>query len=121
MNKATYQTGADVTVRAQFINNGVLANTKDNNFRAISNNWPVFALSHDIGTVTNTPHPLSLFALGHIRDPALSYITAHNGRQNRSLYFWSQFSTAADVVCCTSVTFKLVPSQTLLSDCQLLG
>ncbi|THV08423.1 DUF1793-domain-containing protein [Dendrothele bispora CBS 962.96] len=92
---ATFQTGADVTVRAQFIQHGVLPNTRDTNFRAISNNWPVFALAHDLGSITSATEVV--FAVGHIRDPAIEYITA-NGMQNRSLFFWSQFSSAADVI-----------------------
>lgn len=44
----TFQTGQDTLVRGQFINNGKLANTQDTNFRAINNDWPVFALSKDL-------------------------------------------------------------------------
>ncbi|KAJ7068407.1 DUF1793-domain-containing protein [Mycena amicta] len=94
---ATYQTGADVTVRAQFINNGKLANTLDTNFRAISNNWPVFGLAHDLGSVTTATVPV-LFSVGHVRDPAIQYIVAGGALQSRSSYFFSQFSTAADVI-----------------------
>ncbi|KAK7470511.1 hypothetical protein VKT23_001937 [Stygiomarasmius scandens] len=92
---ATFQTGADVTVRAQFIQNGVLPNTKDTNFRAVSDNWPVFGLAHDLGSITSATEVL--FAVGHIRDPAIEYITV-DGMQNRSLFFWSQFSSAAQVI-----------------------
>ncbi|KAF5366812.1 hypothetical protein D9758_006553 [Tetrapyrgos nigripes] len=94
---ATFQTGADVTVRAQFIRNGVLPNTQDTNFRAISDNWPVFALAHNLGSVSGTATTPVVFAVGHVRDPAIQYIT-RNGNQNRSLYFWSQFRTAADLI-----------------------
>ncbi|KAJ7498777.1 hypothetical protein FB451DRAFT_1015143 [Mycena latifolia] len=94
---ATYQTGADVTVRAQFINNGKLANTLDTNFRAISNNWPVFGLAHDLGTITAATTPV-VFSVGHIRDPAISYIVAGGGTQSRNLYFLSQFPTSAAVI-----------------------
>ncbi|KAJ7129315.1 DUF1793-domain-containing protein [Mycena epipterygia] len=94
---STYQTGADVTVRAQFINKGVLANTLDTGFRAINNNWPVFAFAHEIGAVT-TASPAVVFSIGHIRDPAIQYIVAGGATQSRSLYFLSQFSTAASVI-----------------------
>ncbi|KAJ6452366.1 DUF1793-domain-containing protein [Mycena vulgaris] len=94
---ATYQTGADVTVRAQFINNGKLANTLDTNFRAISNNWPVFGLAHDLGTISPATAPV-VFSVGHIRDPAISYIVAGGATQSRSLYFLSQFTTSASVI-----------------------
>ncbi|KAJ7684039.1 hypothetical protein B0H17DRAFT_1073347 [Mycena rosella] len=94
---ATYQTGADVNVRAQFINNGKLANTLDTGFRAVSNNWPVFGLAHDLGTITAATTPV-VFSVGHIRDPAISYIVAGGGTQSRSLYFLSQFTTSAAVI-----------------------
>ncbi|KAJ7179003.1 DUF1793-domain-containing protein [Mycena filopes] len=94
---ATFQTGADVTVRAQFINNGKLANTLDTAFRAISDNWPVFGFAHDLGTITTTKAPV-VFSVGHIRDPALEYVVAGGGTQSRNLYFLSQFPTSAAVI-----------------------
>ena len=103
-NSLTYQAGQDIVVRAQFINNGVLANTEDTNFRAVSDDWPVFALAHDLGTVAaSEASPTVVYALGHVRDPAIQYIIADNGRQDRSLYFWSQYASVADIVrspCC---------------------
>ena len=39
----TYQSGQDVVVRGNFLNNGVLPNTQDSSYRAISDSWPVFA------------------------------------------------------------------------------
>ncbi|KAJ7044481.1 DUF1793-domain-containing protein [Mycena alexandri] len=94
---ATFQTGADVTVRAQFINNGKLANTLDTAFRAIDDNWPVFGFAHDLGTITTATTPV-VFSVGHIRDPALEYIVASGGTQSRNLLFMSEFSTSAAVI-----------------------
>ncbi|KAI0774160.1 DUF1793-domain-containing protein [Fomes fomentarius] len=94
---ATWQTGQDTVVRAQFINNGKLANTADNQFRAVSDRWPVFAFAHDLGSVRAATTP-TVFAIGHVRDPAVQYITANNGRQNRSYYFWTQFSSVASAI-----------------------
>ncbi|KDQ29342.1 hypothetical protein PLEOSDRAFT_157064 [Pleurotus ostreatus PC15] len=93
----TFQTGADVTVRAQFLNNGRLPNTQDTNFRAIQDNWPVFAFAHDLGSVGSTAQS-RVIALGHARDPAVQYIIANNGRQDRSLFFFGQFATARDAL-----------------------
>ncbi|KAF8076521.1 DUF1793-domain-containing protein [Lyophyllum atratum] len=94
---ATFQTGGDVAVRAQFINNGRLPNTRDTNFRAIQDNWPVFALSHDLGSVTGATAP-AVVSVGHIRDPAIRYIVAGGGTQLRSVYFWSKFATPAALI-----------------------
>ncbi|KAJ4001761.1 hypothetical protein F5050DRAFT_1721221 [Lentinula boryana] len=94
---ATYQTGQDIIVRAQFINNGVLANTQDTNFRAVSNDWPVFGLAHNLGSVGSTASAPVVYSVGHIRDPALEYVVV-GGTQARSVYFWSEYSTPADVI-----------------------
>ncbi|KAI0771550.1 DUF1793-domain-containing protein [Trametes elegans] len=94
---ATWQTGEDVVVRAQFINNGKLANSQDTAFRAVSDRWPVFAFAHDLGSVSSASVPI-VFSVGHVRDPAIQYIVANNGRQNRSLFFWTCFSTVTDAI-----------------------
>jgi hypothetical protein len=86
-------------VRAQFINNGKLANTEDTNYRAVSNDWPVFAFAKNLGTVTSTATSPVVFTIGHVRDPAIQYITAHDVMQPRSVYFWTSFSTVAEAVC----------------------
>lgn len=94
----TYQTGQDAVVRAQFINNGVLANTEDTNFRAVSDNWPVFAFAHDLGIVSITATAPVIYTVGHVRDPAIQYIVADDVYQPRSVYFWSAYSSVADLV-----------------------
>ncbi|KAK3676571.1 hypothetical protein LTR78_003345 [Recurvomyces mirabilis] len=47
----TYQSGADIDVRGQFTTSGGLNNTNDTDFRAISDDWPVFAYAVDLGSV----------------------------------------------------------------------
>lgn len=94
---ATWQSGSDATVRAQFVNNGRLPNTADTNFRAVSNNWPVFGLAHDLGSITSASTPV-IFSIGHVRDPAIKYIAAGGTFQSRSLLFWSQFTSVSSVI-----------------------
>ncbi|KAF7340199.1 DUF1793-domain-containing protein [Mycena venus] len=94
---ATAQIGRDVVVRGQFLNNSVLSTVKDNNFRAISDSWPVFGLAKDLGKVGSTAAAVT-YAIGHIRDPAIKYVLAGNVKQERSLYFWSKFSTAQQLI-----------------------
>lgn len=96
-NAVTYQTGQDTVVRAQFLKNGTLANSQDTNFRAVSDDWPVFGLAQDLGTVSGTSQTV-VYAIGHVRDPAVQYIVANNGLQLRSMYFWSKFSSVTDLV-----------------------
>ncbi|KAI1794379.1 DUF1793-domain-containing protein [Ganoderma leucocontextum] len=94
---ATYQTGEDVVVRAQFAANGTLANTQDTAFRAISDRWPVFAFAHDLGAVTSATVPV-VYSIGHVRDPVVQYVILNGGVQARSSYFWTRFSTIGDAI-----------------------
>ena len=117
---ATYQTGQDIVVRQQFVSNGKLANTEDTNFRAVSNDWPVFGIAHDLGTVSSTASAPAVFVVGHARDPAIQYITAGGVLQSRSSYFWSTYSSAAAAVCFSVVVFvdfllTAFPDRSLLS------
>ncbi|KAH7098950.1 DUF1793-domain-containing protein [Auriculariales sp. MPI-PUGE-AT-0066] len=94
----TFQTGQDSTVRSNFISSGTLPNTQDTTFRAVNDRWPVFAYARDLGSVSSTASAPVVFAVGHIRDPGVQYITAGNVLQSRPLYFLSQLSTPAAVI-----------------------
>ncbi|MCW2637726.1 MAG: hypothetical protein JWP76_32, partial [Dactylosporangium sp.] len=73
----TWQTGADVAVRANAASNGSLSNTNDTRQpRAISDNWPVFGFNRDLGTVGAAPTAPLVFSIGHVRTPAVSYLGA---------------------------------------------
>ncbi|KAG8881508.1 hypothetical protein FRB98_004291 [Tulasnella sp. 332] len=89
----TYQTGQDIVVRGQFISNGKLSNTQDSAFRAVNNDWPVFAFAHDLGTVTTTATAPVVYTVGRVRDPAIEYLIANDATQARSSYFWSTYAT----------------------------
>lgn len=94
----TFQTGQDIVVRAQFIDNGVLLNSQDTNFRAVEDDWPVFAFAQDLGTVTSSSSQPVVFSVGHMRDPAVEYIIANDQTQPRNSFFLSEFSTPSDAV-----------------------
>ncbi|EJD38414.1 DUF1793-domain-containing protein [Auricularia subglabra TFB-10046 SS5] len=94
----TFQTGQDTVVRAQFINNGRLENTQDTAFRAVSDRWPVFGFAKDFGNVGRSATQPVVFSVGHIRDPAVQYITKGNVLQSRSPYFLSQLANPAAVI-----------------------
>lgn len=101
----TFQTGADVDVRAEFVTSGKLNNTQDTSYRAISDNWPVFALAHDLGDVTSASDPV-VVAIGHVRDPVIQYIRDGGVMEERSLYFFSDFSSVSDAVSVFCLTGK---------------
>ncbi|CAJ2502899.1 Uu.00g102930.m01.CDS01 [Anthostomella pinea] len=69
----TYQSGADVDVRGAFIGTGALPNTKDTNFRAVNDNWPVFGFAHDLGSVGGNTVS-TLFSIGLTQDNAIQLL-----------------------------------------------
>ncbi|KAF9226579.1 hypothetical protein BS17DRAFT_814525 [Gyrodon lividus] len=95
---ATYQTGEDVIVRAQFINSGALANTFDANFCAVSDHWQVFAFAHNLGTISSTANQPVIYVVGHVRDPAIEYIAPGGAFLDESVHFWSVYSSAAEMI-----------------------
>ncbi|KXX77889.1 hypothetical protein MMYC01_205785 [Madurella mycetomatis] len=70
-NSMTWQIGQDTVVRDQFVNNGRLANTKETNFRPVSDRWPVFAFSHDLGNVSEEVE--SVFTLGLVQNQVIHF------------------------------------------------
>lgn len=88
----TYQSGADIAVRSQFVSQGTLNNTMDTNMpRAINNNWPVFAFNFALGSIGSQPVSPIVLALGHVRQPAVSY----QGGQVAPLWqsYWSSWQS----------------------------
>jgi len=69
----TYQSGQDIVVRAQFVDNGQLTNTSDPNYRAIQDAWPVFGFCADLGQLGGTAKSVPL-SIGLVRTPAVSYL-----------------------------------------------
>jgi len=65
-----WQVGEADVVRGLFQTSGSLNNTMDQQFRAISDRWPVFAFAHDLGTVgTTKTAPVVYMIAGYVRDP----------------------------------------------------
>ena len=72
VNGLSFQSGADVGVRAAFIKNGKLGNTDDQNYRAINDAWPVFGFAVDYGSV-GTESASSLFTINLAQDQAILF------------------------------------------------
>ena len=71
----TWQIGGDVDTRTQLADHGVLLNTQDTNKpRNINDHYPVFAFNLDLGTVRNRATSPFVVSIGHVRDPAVSYL-----------------------------------------------
>ena len=88
----TWQSGQDVVVRAQFVDNGVLANSNDPDYRAIQDNWPVFGFAADLGKLGSEAVSVPL-SIGIVRDPAVSY----QGQNLHSLWT-TYYATWQDMV-----------------------
>ncbi|KAI1142549.1 glutaminase A [Hypoxylon sp. FL0543] len=73
VDNLSWQSGADTDVRGAFINNGVLPNTKDTNFRAVQDNWPVFGFANDLGSV-GTASVSTLYSIGMTQDGAVNLL-----------------------------------------------
>ncbi|TAQ86070.1 hypothetical protein B7494_g5616 [Chlorociboria aeruginascens] len=84
----TYQSGEDVTVRGKFGTNSNLPNTQDTNYRAISDDWPVFGFGQYIH-----PHLLRCSELIHIANDlgavtsSVSTLYTINHAQQNAIYF----------------------------------
>ncbi|KAK3316675.1 hypothetical protein B0H66DRAFT_301362 [Apodospora peruviana] len=85
----TYQIGQDSVVRGNFANNSTLPNTADSNFRAVNDNWPVFAFSHDLGNV-NGDEVERLFTLGLTQDQVINF-AGQSGQLDAVPGLWTSF------------------------------
>lgn len=68
----THQSGADTTVRGQFISSGVLNNTEDTNYRAINDAYPVFGFAVNLGSV-GSDSVQSLFTLNLAQEDVVQF------------------------------------------------
>jgi len=100
----TYKIAADNVSHGMFQAQGLLDNQVDTNFRAISAQLPVFAISCDLGTIQATQTPF-VWAIGYTTDPAINYNDpSGNPIPKRSPYYKSKYSDDEALV---SVGFPL--------------
>lgn len=92
----TYQSGPDVTVRQNFLSDGELPNTQDTSFRPISQSWPVFAFSNDLGTV-GTTEITTVYTIVHAQQNAIIFNGA-NGLTSVPSLWTSYFGSDLDLV-----------------------
>ncbi|MEV8564520.1 DUF5127 domain-containing protein [Streptomyces sp. NPDC051322] len=70
----TWQIGADTVVRPAVLADGKLAKSADSRQpRAINDQWPVFAFHFDLGSVHGSARS-AVLSIGHVREPAMSYL-----------------------------------------------
>ncbi|KAK3066258.1 hypothetical protein LTR53_017468 [Teratosphaeriaceae sp. CCFEE 6253] len=86
----THQSGPDTSVRGQFTTHGVLNNTEDTRFRAINDDYPVFAYAVDLGSV-GSESVESVFTINLAQGNAVQFNGA-NGVQPLPSYWTSPYS-----------------------------
>ena len=59
--------------------------------------FDTLGIAVDVGDVQSQSTPV-VFALGVVRDPSIKYININVQEEDRSSYYWSQFSNIHDVV-----------------------
>ena len=88
----TYKIGIDQVSRGQFAANGMLDGQEDQNFRPIRQNFPVFAISRDLGTIQFTQASV-VWAVGYTTDPAVNYTDLSGAPPtSRSPYYKTKYS-----------------------------
>ncbi|OQO13427.1 hypothetical protein B0A48_01655 [Cryoendolithus antarcticus] len=93
---STSNSGADATVRLQFVTNGYLANTADTDYRPINQDYVVFGFSRDLGSVGSTSQSM-LFQLSLHQQSAMQFLDA-NGVQAVPSLWTSYFSSDTDAL-----------------------
>jgi hypothetical protein len=102
----TYQTAFADDARLQFKNNGKLTNSKDTNFRAIRDKWPVFSYAVELGKV-GSEATSTLFSIGLCQEDAVQFLGANGLAKLPSLWrsHWTE-----DVAAVSPEFLNLVPS-----------
>ena len=120
----SYKIGVDQVSRGQFAIYGMLDNQEDADSRSISENFAVFALSRDFGTIHSTQAPV-VWTVGYTTDPAVNYTDLSGAPStSRSIYYKTQYSTDEalasidDISCgimCLTSNFRSLTSSTILT------
>lgn len=87
----------DVDARGQFPQDGSVSGTSIVPPAQMGNPYPVFAITKDLGNITQTSSPM-VWAIGAYRNPSISFVTSTGDTQDRAPLFVSSYSTISDVV-----------------------
>ncbi|KAI0024147.1 glutaminase GtaA [Xylariomycetidae sp. FL0641] len=93
----TYQSGSSAAVRGEFLSNGALSNMKDSNFRAVSDDWPVFGLAHDLGSV-GTSSANVVYTIGIAQVNAIELLGSGSGLTTYKSLWTDYFGTGLEAL-----------------------
>ena len=90
----SYQSGYEIDLIYNYVNNHTLADTVDPNYRPWGTQDPVFAFTHDFGSVSSGS---VLYTLGSIQTPIINYLTT-NGLQSLQPWWTKCYGGLFDVI-----------------------
>ena len=110
---------SDTDSRGNFTHNGVLNGQQDSAIRPVSDNFAVFAISRDLGSIKATQAPV-VWAVGYTTDYAVDYADLSGAPPTpRSPYYKTQYQTdepmaSIDIFSCgDDLTDKKCPDRRL--------
>ncbi|KAJ8076123.1 hypothetical protein PM082_022108 [Marasmius tenuissimus] len=86
----TWQTGGHYGLRGWFLDHGSLNSTQDTAFRNIDDNFPVFAFSHDLGSLSGAK--TFVYAIGLARNPVIKQ-TSGSGSSDLPPYWSTKYKS----------------------------
>jgi hypothetical protein len=120
-DNVTDKIAADDDSRNYFARNGTLDNQYDSNIRAINDQFAVFAIARDLGTIQVTQAPV-VWTVGYTTDPAISYADLSGAPLTpRRPYYKIQYSNdealaSIDIISCGDVSNNKVQIVDFLKD-----
>ncbi|KAH8111927.1 DUF1793-domain-containing protein [Phellopilus nigrolimitatus] len=95
-NGVSWQIGPANDIRSFFANGTGLNEKSDTAFHAVNNPFDTLGIAVNLGNITAATDPV-VYAVGVVRDPVIRYTNAKVQIEQRSAYYWSQFSDIQDV------------------------
>jgi Domain of unknown function (DUF5127) len=101
----TRQADSDQNCRQGFARSGRLNNNIDNQFRQVTDRWPVFAFSRDLFKVEQAP-VRTLFSIGLAQTYAIQFLGNGGLHRKESLWksYWGDDSGVVSFVSCSGCT-----------------
>ncbi|KAL5533549.1 hypothetical protein ACEPAG_9 [Sanghuangporus baumii] len=119
-NNVSWQVGPADDIRGFFANGTGLNNQAQQGTNPVDNPFNTLGIAVDIGSVSSTSEPVA-YALGVVRDPAIRYTNDLVQIEERSSYYWSQFTNIHDVIAEVLNHFGDALSGAISLDSDILG
>ncbi|KAH8111930.1 DUF1793-domain-containing protein [Phellopilus nigrolimitatus] len=119
-NGVSWQIGPANDIRSFFANGTGLNEKSDTAFHAVNNPFDTLGIAVNLGNITAATD-LVVYAVGVVRDPVIRYTNAKVQIEQRSAYYWSQFSDIQDVIENVLDDFDNALGAAVALDAQILG